>query len=96
MVAVSLKKKKRIRESKSISLERFAELTGISPQNCYSIENGLRALNSSEVQSICRVLGVSFDVLVSNPAPEPDPLESEGSVVMPVDELQNLLGKMRE
>ena len=85
---------KRIRESKSMSLERFAELTGISLSSCQGIEAGQRALNSSEVQSICRVLEVSFDMLVTAPASEY--MTEEESMVMPVDELQNLLGKMKE
>ncbi len=85
---------KKIRESKSMSLERFAELTGISLSSCEGIEAGQRALNSSEVQSICRVLEVNFDALVT--APSPETLKEEESMVMPVDELKDLLGKMKE
>ncbi len=85
---------KKIRESKSISLERFAELTGISLSSCQGIESGQRALNSAEVQSICRVLDISFEALVTVPASET--LTEEESMVMPVDELKNLLGKMKE
>ena len=83
---------KKIRESQSITLEKFAELTGISLTSCQGIESGQRALNSSEVQSICRVLGVTFEALVAAPPPP----KEEASMVMPVDELRNLLGKMRE
>ena len=83
---------KKIRVSKSISLEQFAELTGISVSSCKGIESGQRALNSSEVQSICRVLDVTFEALVAAPAPP----KEEASMVMPVDELKNLLGKMKE
>ena len=83
-----------IRESKGIDLANFSMMTGISLANCEGIEAGVRALTSAEVQAICNALGVSFDALVA--APLQDAPESEGSVVMPVDELQNLLGKMRE
>ena len=83
-----------IRESKGISREYFSQMTGISLANCEGIEAGVRALNSAEVQAICNALGVTFDALVASPMQ--DAPENEGSVVMPVDELQNLLGKMRE
>ncbi len=85
---------KRIRESKNITLENLAELTGISVSDCEKIEAGKRALTSSEIQSICKTLGVSFEALVTAPKPQP-PVE-EGSVLMPVDELKKLLGKMTE
>lgn len=80
-----------IRISKNITLDRFAELTGISAENCEKIEAGRRALSSSEIQSICRVLDVSFDDLVTAPRQQTD----QASVLMPVDELQSLLGKMK-
>ena len=83
-----------IRENKGISLEYFAQMTGISLANCEGIESGVRALTSSEVQAICNALGVTFDALVATPVQ--DVPANEGSVVMPVDELQHLLGKMRE
>ena len=85
---------KNIRESKSITMEQFSELTGISMENCEKIEAGKRALSSADIQSICKVLDVNFEALVT--APKTAPAPEEGSVLMPVDELQKLLGKMKE
>ena len=86
---------KTIRQLRAISIERFSALTGISVENCNMIEAGARALNSSEVQIICRVLGVNFDALLA--APKQDEQEdNDGSVPMPAEELENLLGKMRD
>lgn len=87
---------KMFRESKLLSLAKFSGLTGISLEACQAIEEGKRALSSTEIQSICRVLGVTFDALVAPPQPEEDECNAEGSLLMPADELQNLLGKMRE
>lgn len=88
---------KSIRESKNITLESFAQLTGISADNCLKIESGQRALTSAEIQSICNVLGITFDDLVRSPKQpqQPEPRSQDASVLMPVDELQKLLGKMK-
>ena len=89
---------KRLRESKSLTLADFAAKTGMDEATCESIEAGQRPLTSTEVKKICSVLEVTFDVLVAAPKPkqEPEPEETGGSVVMPVEELKHLLGKMNE
>lgn len=86
---------KMYRESKMMSLDDFSAKTGIALDACQAIEIGKRALSSAEIQSICRVLDVTFESLVT-PPPAPSDACTEGSVLMPVDELRNLLGKMRE
>ena len=86
---------KMYRESKHMSLADFSAKTGISLEACEAIETGKRALSSADIQSICRVLDVTFESLVT-PPPAPSVSCTEGSVLMPVDELRSLLGKMRE
>ncbi len=89
------------REYLSMSVEEFARQVGISVEDCGLIESGRRALTSAEIQKIGEVLDVTFDdLLASEPVPRrvninPDGPE-EGSVLMPMDELKNLLGKMQE
>lgn len=87
---------KKIRNYHSISLEQLSAMTGIAIEDCEKIESGSRTLSSAEVQSICKALNVNFDTLVMATFPEPDEDATEGSVLMPVEELQNLLGKMKE
>ena len=90
---------KRYRENLSISEEQFAERVGITVDECRNIENGRRALSSLEIQKISEVLNVTFDALLSSkpiPAPAPKDEPEEGSVLMPMDELKNLLGQMNE
>lgn len=91
---------KRYRESLSISEEQFAERVGITIEECRYIEAGRRPLSSAEIQKISEVLNVTFDALLSSkPIPAP-PIHrdepEEGSVLMPMDELKNLLGQMKE
>ena len=99
---------KRYREKLSMSEEQFAEQVGITVQECRFIEAGRRALSSAEIQKIGEVLNVTFDDLLSSrPIPpaipkrpaaraSDDDMPEEGSVLMPMDELKNLLGKMKE
>ena len=101
---------KRYRENLSMTEEQFAEKVGITVQECRFIEAGRRALSSAEIQKIGEVLNVTFDDLLSSrpippaipkrpPVPTPaadDEMPEEGSVLMPMDELKNLLGKMKE
>ncbi|MBR4985520.1 MAG: helix-turn-helix transcriptional regulator [Proteobacteria bacterium] len=91
---------KRLRESRSLSLSDFASMTGMTVETCESIESGHRSLSSTEVQTICKALDVTFDVLVAEPHVSKESKEEDdeegGSLVMPVEELQNLLGKMNE
>lgn len=67
-------------------------------ETCERIEAGSRPLTSSEVHTICKALDVTFDMLVAAPKPAKKASDEEagGSVVMPMEELQNLLGKMKE
>lgn len=88
------------REYLSMTEEEFAGKVGISIDECNLIESGRRALTSAEIQKIGEVLNVTFDdLLAPNPVPPP-PVDTdapeEGSVLMPMDELKNLLGKMQE
>lgn len=88
---------KRLRESKSLTLADLAAKTGMDEAACESIEAGQRPLTSTEVRKICNALEVTFDVLVAAPKPtQAETVEAGGSVVMPVEELQHLLGKMKE
>lgn len=85
------------REYNGMSIGDFASHIGLTVEECEGIEAGVRMLSSSEIQRICRVLNVTLEALLSRqptmPAPQDD---AEGSILMPVDELQSLLGKMRE
>lgn len=88
------------RENSGIKIEDFAARIGLSVADCEGIEAGKRMLSSSEIQRICKVLNVSLEALLSkNPTPEcakKGDADEEGSILMPVAELQSLLGKMRE
>lgn len=85
------------REYNGISIEDFASQINLTVEECEGIEAGVRMLSSSEIERICRALNVTLEALLSRqpstPAPQDD---AEGSILMPVDELQSLLGKMRE
>lgn len=86
------------RENLSMSEEEFAERVGLSVEECRFIESGRRALSSAEIQRIGEVLDVTFDdLLASKPIPKPiRDVPDDCSVLMPMDELKNLLGKMQE
>ena len=86
---------RRLRVGNSLSIDSFAGLTGLSVADCQKIEAGTRPLSSAEVQKICSVLDVDVDTLMTATIPDPE-ARTEGSVLMPIDELQNLLGKMQE
>lgn len=80
------------RNQSGLSIDDFARDVNLSACDCREIESGKRRLSSAEIQTICRVLNVSLDNLLSdNPTPE-----DHGSVVIPVAELQALLGKMND
>jgi len=88
---------RKYRINRSLSLQQFAAQTGISLSDCQKIENGTKPLSSAEVQRICKVLGVDIDTLMTASVPDPEEeVVTEGSVLMPFEELQNLLGKMKE
>lgn len=82
------------REKSGMTLEQLAQKLGISLLDCEGIECGRRILSSAEIQKICSVLDVSLENLLTQPPT--DSTAEEGSILMPVDELQNLLGKMKE
>ena len=94
---------KRIRTDKNISLESFAAKMGLSVDACAAIEDDNRSLSSVEIQTICQILDVTFDSLVYEKKSAVEAMDkqdeedsAEESVLMPVDELQKLLGKMNE
>ena len=82
------------REKSGMTLEQLAQKLGISLLDCEATERGRRILSSAEIQKICSVLDVSLENLLTQPPT--DSTAEEGSILMPVDELQNLLGKMKE
>jgi len=86
------------REHQSITLDDFSKKTGLTIADCIKIEAGQRPLTSAEITKVCEVLDISVDELISDrdvsaPGPQRDP---EGSVVMPLGELQNLLSMMNK
>ena len=85
---------KRYREYNQMSIAKFAVATGIPMQDCMAIEAGQRAIKSSELQVIARVLNATVDALLSEPQ-EPQN-DNNSSVVIPIDELQKLLGNMKD
>lgn len=89
---------KRYREYYGMGMDEFAARMALPVEACEGIESGKRMLSSSEIQQICRILGVSLEALLSRQPSMPEAVseDDEGSILMPVDELQNLLGKMRE
>ncbi len=96
---------KRIRTDKNIGIDSFAAKLGLPVEACLAIEDDNRSLSSVEIQTICQILGVTFDSLVYEKKSSLENLEindveendaAEESVLMPVDELQKLLGKMND
>ncbi len=85
------------REHQSITLDDFSQKTGMAIVDCIKIEAGQRPLTSAEITKVCEVLSISVDELISDreiaATPQRDP---EGSVVMPIGELQNLLSMMNK
>lgn len=85
------------REYNGISIEDFASQINLTVEECEGIEAGVRMLSSSEIERICRALNVTLEALLSRqPSTSAPQDDAEGSILMPVDELQSLLGKMRE
>ena len=85
------------REYNGMSIGDFASHVGLTVEERGGVDAGGRLLPWAEIRRICRVLTVAREALLSRqptmPAPQDD---AEGSILMPVDELQSLLGKMRE
>ncbi len=87
---------KRYREYSQMSIAKFAAATGIPMLDCMAIEAGQRAISSGELQNIARVLNATVDALLSEPQAEQPQNDGNSSVVMPIDELQKLLGNMKD
>ena len=89
---------KKYRESFPMSLEAMAAQLGLPVDQYRAIELGQRTLSFVEIQKISQVLKVSVDSLFAEKAEKADAeeTEEEGSVLMPMDELKNLLGMMRD
>lgn len=83
------------RQRKNMTLEQLAQKLGLTVDECRRIESGQRMLSSSEIQRICKILDVSLDALLTHEPPQ-DPADDEGSILMPIDELQHLLGQMKD
>lgn len=90
---------RKYRELLEMTQSDFARRIGVSVFECLAIEAGTRSLTSAEIQRIVTVLGIPMEVLLSDAVEEPAPQnvpEEGGSVVMPLSDLNDLLGKMRE
>lgn len=85
---------RKYRESQSISLDRFSQLTGLSINDCIQIEAGIRPLTATEISTICYALNITSEELIAEP--QETVKEEGGSVVIPLNELQNLLASMKE
>lgn len=55
---------RRAREAAGLTQERFAELTGISPQNVSCVERGLAGVSLTVLRRMCEILHVSSDALL--------------------------------
>ena len=84
------------REQRSLTLDAFSAKTGLPIADCIKIEAGQRPLSSSEITVVCRALGITVDELIADRPHQDTPRDSEGSVVMPIGELQSLLGMMKD
>ncbi|MFA5625654.1 MAG: helix-turn-helix transcriptional regulator [Bradymonadales bacterium] len=82
-----------LRLSNSWSIDDFAQRMELSVADCQAIESGVRVISSAEINRMCRIFDVSIDELFSERGNYDD---DEGSVLMPLDDLQTLLGKMRD
>lgn len=84
------------REKKPLSIAKFASLIGISVNDCVLIEAGQRTISSAEIRAICQVLDIGIEALLAE-RHEDEPMDSsDGSMLMPIDELQQLLGQMKD
>ena len=84
------------REKKPLSIAKFAAYIGVTVSDCMLIESGQRTISSSEIRAICQVLDIGIDALLAEQHEDVPMDASEGSMLMPIDELQNLLGQMKD
>ena len=61
---------KALRESKKLSLEKVAELTGVSKTMIGQIERGESAPTITTIWKIANGLKISFTALINNPQPD--------------------------
>jgi XRE family transcriptional regulator, regulator of sulfur utilization len=81
LVALNLK---RIREAKKLSLEKLAELTGVSKSMLGQIERGDSSPTVSTLSKISKGLKTPFSILIS--PPKPDATVVNGGVITPLVE----------
>lgn len=81
------------RELKKLTIDNFSAQTGLSVSDCIKIEAGQRPLTADEITRVCNVLNITSDDLCS--APKEENHEGE-SVVISINELQSLLGMMKD
>lgn len=82
-----------LRLERGWSLEAFAKRMEIAVQDAEQMENGQRVITSKEIQLMCKLFDVTIEELF---AERQDYADDEGSVLMPIEDLQNLLGKMKD
>lgn len=75
---------KRIREEKKLSLEKVAEMTGVSKTMLGQIERGESSPTITTVWKIANGLKITFTTLIDNP--QPDTLVIEKSSITPLIE----------
>lgn len=84
------------REKKPLSIAKFAGQIGLTVDECKLIESGQRTISSAEIQTICRVLDIGIEALLADRPSVHSNDSTDGSMLMPVEELQKLLGKMQD
>ena len=81
-----------IRESKGMTLEMLSAKTGLAIATCVQIEAGVKAVSGDELVAICDALEVAPEDIQATTNDE----DSQSSVLMPMNDLQALLKKMKE
>ena len=84
------------REQSSLTLDEFSKKTNLAIADCIKIEAGQRPLSDSEITLVCKALDITVDELIAAPSQKGSTRDPEGSVVMPIGELQSLLGMMKD
>lgn len=82
-----------LRLSNAWTVDEFAQRMGLSASECQAIEEGTRVISSGEINRMCNIFGVTIDELFLDRTNNDD---DEGSVLMPIDDLQSLLGMMKD
>ena len=71
-------KLKRLREEAGLSQAALAEKTGMNLSTIAKIEQGLREPGWATVQKLARALGVSCEVFMDEPPPQPTKAKRRG------------------